>query len=99
MRLQTILGCAVVCASALMADSLALKSGRVVEGSYVGGDSRTIKMLANDRVETFDVSEVRTLHFGSAASGRESRSSASETGTLTPAASGPAPRRAMSGAQ
>ena len=99
MRIQNALSCVVVCSVTLLADSLVLKSGRTVSGTYVGGDARTVKMLANDRVETFDVAEVRSIQFGSG-SGDTSAPRQSAAGDLTP--SGPSsasgnvtPRRPM----
>src|SRR5712692_5523769 len=47
------------------ADSLTLRSGRVVHGQYLGGDARQIRMAVGDRVDTFDVAEVSNLQFGS----------------------------------
>src|ERR1700676_3965918 len=46
------------------ADSLTLRSGRVVHGQYLGGDARQIRMAVGDRVDTFDVAEVSNLQFG-----------------------------------
>jgi hypothetical protein len=46
------------------ADSLTLRSGRVVHGQYLGGDTRQIRLAVGDRVETFDVGEVSSLQFG-----------------------------------
>jgi hypothetical protein len=46
------------------ADSLTLRSGRVVHGQYLGGDARQIKMAIGDRVETFDIADVTNLQFG-----------------------------------
>ncbi|MDW8354495.1 MAG: hypothetical protein RMK57_08190 [Bryobacterales bacterium] len=46
------------------ADKLTLRNGKVVEGTYLGGDARTIRMAVGDKIETFAVSEVRSLQFG-----------------------------------
>jgi hypothetical protein len=46
------------------ADSLTLRSGRVVHGQYLGGDARQIRMAVGDRVDSFDVTEVSNLQFG-----------------------------------
>jgi hypothetical protein len=46
------------------ADSLTLRSGRVVHGQYLGGNAREIRMAVGDRVDTFDVGEVSNLQFG-----------------------------------
>ena len=45
------------------ADVVTLRSGRTVEGQYLGGDSRSVRIAVGDRVETFDVDEVSNLQF------------------------------------
>ncbi len=50
------------------ADTLTLRSGRVVTGSYLGGDSRQIKMAVGDRIENFSVADVARLEFASLSS-------------------------------
>ncbi|MGH9722825.1 MAG: hypothetical protein ACRD8O_21665 [Bryobacteraceae bacterium] len=45
------------------ADTLTLRSGKVVNGTYLGGNSRQIRMEVSDRVETFDVNDVSGLQF------------------------------------
>ena len=52
--------------STLLADSLLLKTGRVVEGTYLGGDSRQLRLAVGDGVQTFNVTDVVTLQFGTA---------------------------------
>lgn len=54
----------VAIATICSADSLTLRSGRVVHGQYLGGDSRQIRMAVGDRVDTFDVADVSNLQFG-----------------------------------
>ena len=46
------------------ADTLTLRSGRVVHGEYIGGDARHIKFTLGDRVETYSVDDVDSLQFG-----------------------------------
>jgi hypothetical protein len=46
------------------ADSLTLRSGRVVHGQYLGGDARQIRMAVGDRIDNFDVADVSNLQFG-----------------------------------
>jgi len=53
----------VLCASAY-ADVITLKNGRVINGTYLGGDSRQIKIAEGDQVETFQVSEIARIEFG-----------------------------------
>ena len=40
-----------------------LRNGQVVQGTYMGGTARTIKMQVQDEVKTFDVVDVASLQF------------------------------------
>jgi hypothetical protein len=55
----------VVCSCA-SADTLRLKSGRTIEGTYLGGDARNVRFDAGDRVQTFSINDVSEIRFGSA---------------------------------
>jgi hypothetical protein len=46
------------------ADTLTLRSGRVIKGQYLGGDARHIRMAVGDRVDTFNVEDIGDLEFG-----------------------------------
>jgi hypothetical protein len=48
------------------ADTLTLRNGRAIEGQYLGGDSRVIRMAVGDHVNTFQVDEVAGVQFGGA---------------------------------
>jgi hypothetical protein len=61
LRFTTVL-LAVVCFCS--ADTLTLRSGRLVTGQYLGGDARQIRMAVGDRVDTFNVEDVADLQFG-----------------------------------
>lgn len=61
LRLTTL---AVALVSLCSADTLTLRSGRIVTGQYLGGDARHIRMEVGDRVDTFDVDDVGDLQFG-----------------------------------
>jgi hypothetical protein len=61
------------------ADALTLRDGRVVEGTYLGGDARQVRMSAGEKIETFDLSAVAKIEFV-----------APLTGTAAPAAPQPA---------
>ena len=55
--------------SLLMADILRLRNGDVVEGTYLGGASRTVKFIDSDgHVKTYEISEVDGIRFRSGAS-------------------------------
>ena len=51
------------CVTASMADTLTLRNGQVVQGTYMGGTSRTVKMQVEDTVKTYDVTDVAKLEF------------------------------------
>jgi hypothetical protein len=54
--------------TAAFADTLTLKSGSVVEGTYVGGNSRDVKFVAGDgKVGSYLVENIASLRFGDAA--------------------------------
>jgi hypothetical protein len=46
------------------ADTLTLRSGRVITGQYLGGDALRIRMAIGDHVDTFNVEDVGDLEFG-----------------------------------
>lgn len=46
------------------ADTLTLRSGRVIDGQYLGGDARQVKMAVGDHVETYEVNDIVSLQFG-----------------------------------
>jgi hypothetical protein len=48
------------------ADTLTLRDGRTIQGTFVGGSSRQIRMAVEDRVDSFDINEVSDLKFGTA---------------------------------
>jgi hypothetical protein len=55
------LGAALVCLAS--ADTLTLRSGRVITGQYLGGDARHIRMAIGDHVDTFNVEDVGDIEF------------------------------------
>lgn len=50
---------------AAWADTLTLRNGRTIFGSYLGGDSRQIRMVVGDKVENFAIADVVRIEFGS----------------------------------
>lgn len=50
--------------SAALADTLTLKDGRVVNGTYLGGSARQIRMEVGDSIQTFEVDQVASIQFG-----------------------------------
>jgi hypothetical protein len=62
MRLSTAI-LMLACATACLADTLTLRNGQVVQGTYMGGTARTVKMQVDDTVKTYDVTDIATLQF------------------------------------
>lgn len=48
----------------LSADQIVLKNGTTVVGEYLGGDTRTVRIAVSDRVNTYSVSDIRSISFG-----------------------------------
>ncbi|HYP13690.1 MAG TPA: hypothetical protein VEQ63_07190 [Bryobacteraceae bacterium] len=72
----------------LLADSVVLRSGRTIEGQFLGGDSRTIRFDNGQRVETINLQDVSTIRFGS-----EPAPAAAKPKSSTPAAAASAAPR------
>jgi hypothetical protein len=62
-----IMAMALAVSGTVWADTLTLKSGRVVNGDYLGGTPRQVRMQVGERVDTFDLTDVAKIEFGSAA--------------------------------
>lgn len=73
------------------ADTLTLRSGRVVDGQYLGGDARQIRMAVGDRIETYGVEDVQNLQFGGPARVSDNRDRDRDRGGFAPQAPPPAP--------
>jgi hypothetical protein len=71
------------------ADTLTLRSGRVIMGQYLGGDARHIRMAVGDRVDTFDVADVGDLEFSGDA--RSTPPPPPDPGFVQPGTPAPAP--------
>ena len=46
------------------ADMITLRDGRKLEGSFLGGDARQVRMALGDKVETFAITDVWSILFG-----------------------------------
>jgi len=87
MRLRlTVLSVAV--AVLACADTLTLRNGQVVHGDYIGGDARHVRFTVGDRVETYAVDDIDSVHFGGGGQGQESRSVAPQAPPQAPPPAG-----------
>jgi hypothetical protein len=55
------------------ADTITLKNGRIVNGTYLGGTPRQIKVEVGDQIETLDVSDVARIEFSNGSYSSSSR--------------------------
>ena len=65
--MRAVMGVLMLSAVLSFADTITLRDGRAVNGSYLGGDSRTVRIAVGDRVDTYRVEEISTIVFGDAA--------------------------------
>ncbi len=72
-----------VLALAAHADIITLKSGRIVNGTYIGGTPRQVRVEVGDAIETYDVSDIVRIEFSNGASS-SSRSNSSASGDDRP---------------
>src|SRR4051812_11777363 len=63
MRLLHI-GIALSLVTAAFADTVRLKNGRVIEGTYLGGSARQVRVEVGDQIRTVDVSDIERIEFG-----------------------------------
>jgi len=62
-----IIGLALTCSAIALADSITLRNGRVIQGTYLGGSARQVRVDLGDRVETVDVTDVLRIEFNAPA--------------------------------
>jgi hypothetical protein len=60
-------GIVFACASLGFADTITLKSGRVINGTFLGGTARTVRVDDGTDVRTLDVSDIVRIEFGNSA--------------------------------
>src|SRR5438045_3097349 len=49
-----------------LADTITMKNGRVINGTYLGGTARQVKVEVNDEIQTLNVSDVARIDFSGA---------------------------------
>ena len=65
-----VLLCAGLLASVALADTLELKNGSVIKGTYVGGNENQISFRVGANVQQYDIADISALRFDSRESGR-----------------------------
>jgi hypothetical protein len=49
------------------ADTITLKNGNVINGTYLGGTARTLRVDVGDKIQTLDVDDITRIEFGGTA--------------------------------
>ena len=57
-------GIVFACATLGFADTITLKNGRVINGTYLGGTARTLRVDDGRAVQTLDIFDVVRIEFG-----------------------------------
>jgi len=57
-------GIALTLVTAGFADTVRLKNGRIIEGTYLGGSARQVRVEVGDQIRTLDVAEIDRIEFG-----------------------------------
>jgi hypothetical protein len=86
-------GMIAVLATAGFADTVTLRNGQVINGTYLGGTARQVRVETGDQIRTLDVSDVVKIEFTAPA---VSQAAAPVNAAPAPA---PAPQRSLSTAQ
>jgi len=60
---RTILSVLLITAGFGLADTITLRDGRMINGSYLGGDTRSLRVAVGDRIETYRVEEISSISF------------------------------------
>jgi hypothetical protein len=58
-------GIVLALATSAFADTVKLKNGRVIEGTYLGGSARQVRLEVGDEIRTVDVADIDRIEFGS----------------------------------
>lgn len=46
------------------ADTITLRNGGTIQGTYLGGDARRVKIAVGDRVDSYSIDEIQSIQFG-----------------------------------
>ena len=92
MRLISI-GISLTVASLLPADTLTLRNGRQIQGTYLGGSAREVKIDVGDQIQTVNLDEIARIEFSAPAAGESNlaRPRASQVNVFRPDATGTTP--------
>src|SRR5689334_14844185 len=64
MRLLQIGIALAIATTACFADTITLKNGRTLNGTYLGGTARQVRVEVGDEIQTVNVSDISRIEFG-----------------------------------
>lgn len=70
--------------AALAADTVTLRDGRVITGTYLGGSAREVRVDVDDQIRSLDIVDIAGIQFGAAGT-KEERPAASADALTLPA--------------
>lgn len=85
MRLIAI-GIVLALAGSGLADTVTLRSGRVIRGTYLGGSARQVRIDAGDQIQTLDVDDIARIEFTPPAQTSAPAAPAAPAASVAPAA-------------
>jgi hypothetical protein len=50
--------------TAMAADTVTLKDGQIISGTYLGGSAREVRIETGDEIRTLSVEDINSIHFG-----------------------------------
>ena len=74
------------CLSLVFADTLVLKSGSTVQGSFISGSDRSIRFATGDHVNTYSITDIDSITFGGAQANQTSKDASSASNSQGTAA-------------
>src|SRR5690242_12603816 len=61
------LGIALAVAATGWSDTVTLRNGRVIQGTYLGGTARQVRIDGGDQIQTLDVDDISRIEFSAPA--------------------------------
>jgi hypothetical protein len=82
MRLSRIGSGLAVALTALAADKMTLKDGRIISGTYLGGSAREVRIETGDQIRTLNLEDIDSIHFGGPQQGNQVAALSTAAGTV-----------------
>ena len=57
------LGLALACSAIVFADTITLRNGQVIQGTFLGGSARQVRVDVGDQIQTLDITDVARIEF------------------------------------